>query len=490
VVGSTPCMHLYCYSNFIISKRDVQKQLEVLLQNRPNMIRSRGVMTKTRLRMLREYRDNAASSQPHICVGDSKERSTKEASYVADDVWLQLFRSEEPTTDFSWIQLDPKIVSRTNADTSFGPSYIHDEIDSKTLPPASIGVALPDYNALNQPPDVVSPEDLGAPSLSNILRLHSDPCSINSASIPPDREDSNLASLPDFCPQADVLPKQNDDDPAAESLGTTSRPLSQGLFDSTASADVMPYQTSVTSLPSLRKRLSHKTESCIGEIVSLVENFTIGGSTLSGQRIRQPLPDTGEFQMSNFSEHTNEVLLPGAFSTHSWDEFGEDLKTEPDFRRHPLMGRPRPSRSKPLSIIGHEWTGMIRTVLFETIQPKDNQNDIFGNSALHIAAALGKSPEYLLHLLDLDANVHALNSGNQTFLHLLRPVSIKKSVDLYHLLKQLQAKKFNFHQRDDHGQTPLHLVTRPWIPWLVLDRTADWLCDLEITLPLSRDNLG
>jgi ankyrin repeat protein len=494
VVGSTSYMHLYYYSNCIISKRDVQKQLEVLLQNRPNMIRSRGVMTKIRLQILREYRDYAVSSQPNICVEDSKERNIKEAPYVAEDVWLQLFRSEAPTTDFSWIQLDPEIFPRTNADNSFGLSYSHDEIDSNTLSPAGIGVALPDYNALHQTPDVVSPEALEAPSLSNILRLHSDPCSVNSASIPPDREDSNLAGLPGFCAQADVLPQQNDDDRGAELLGAASRPLSQVLFDSTVSADAMSYQASVTSLQSLRKRLSRKTESCIGEIVSLVEHFTISGlSTLSGQRVRQPLPDTGKFQASNFSEHTKEhsMLLPGLFSTHSWDEFGEDSKTEPDIRRYSLKRRPPPSRPKPLSGTGYEWTSMIKSVLDETIHPKDNQHDVFGNSALHIAAALGKSHDHLRHLLDLDANMHTLNSGNQTFLHLLQPFSTGSYLSLHYLLERLRAGNFNFHQRDDHGQTPLHyLITGHWNPWLVLNGISDWLCDLEIIHLLSRDNLG
>jgi ankyrin repeat protein len=412
------------YSNFIVSKRDIQKQLEVLLQNRPNMIRSRGVMTKIRLRILREYRDHAVSSQPHICLGGSRERNIQEALEAADDVWLQFFRSEKPTTDFSWVQLEPGLVPRTNDDTSFGLSYSHDEINSNILSP---------------------------------------------------------------------VPEQNDDDRVAETLGATSRPLSQGLFDSEASADAMSYQASVTSLRSLRNRLSHKTESCIGEIVSLVQNFTIGGSsTLSVQRNRQPLPDTGEFQNSNFSEHTKEhsMLLPGVFSTHSWDEFGEDSNTKPNFRRYPLKRRLPPSRSKPLSGADHEWTGMIAAVRAETIHPIDNQHDIFGNSPLHIAAALGKSLEYLLHLLDLNANMHALNNGNQNFLHLLQPVSIENFYNLYDLLNELQAKKFNFHQRDDHGQTPLHLITRPWIPLAVLDATAAWLYYLKIIPPLSRDNLG
>jgi ankyrin repeat protein len=493
VVSSTSCMNLCYYSNFIISKRDVQKQLEFLLQNRPNMIRSRGVMTKIRLRILREYRSHAVSSQPHICLGGSMERNIQEALEAADDVWLQFFRSEKPTTDFSWVQPEPGLIPRTNDDTSLGLSYNHDEINSNILSSVDIGVAISGYNALNSAPDVMSQEALEAPSLFNIPRLHSDSCSVTSISILPDGEDSNLPSLPDFCTQAGAIPKQNDDDRVAETLGATSRPLSQGLFDSKASADAMSYQASVTSLRSLRNRLSHKTESCIGEIVSLVQNFTIGGSsTLSGQRVRQPLPDTGKFQASNFSEHTKEhsMLLPGVLSTYSWDDFGEDSKTEPDFRRYPLKRRPPPSRSESLSRTDHKWTSMITAVRNDTIQPKHNQHDIFGNSALHIAAALGKPLEYLLHLLGLDANVHALNSGNQTFLHLLQPVSIKNSVELYYLLKLLQAKKFDFHQRDDHGQTPLHLITRPWIPWAVLGGTATCLCVLEIIIPLSRDNLG
>jgi ankyrin repeat protein len=327
--------------------------------------------------------------------------------------------------------------------------------------------------------------------------------------------------LPKPCAQANAYSEESNEQYLSEPPDATPNRLSQIFLNpsskeahcdkSTSSSDAKSYQASEISIRSLRKRLSLKTESCLGDIVSLMQNFTIGGSSsLSGKRaqrtsskafsgtissntdVEQHLPTVGELQASSFSGQTSKehtMPLPGIFSNYHWEEFGELPETEPSYRRYALNRR-RTRRPKTLSKTGYEWTNLIATVRDEIVYPKDLLNDIFGNSALHIAAALGKTPKYLLHLLDLHANMHALNSANQTFLHLLQPVAIEDCMDLCSLLNRLQVESFNFHQRDDHGQTPLHLITRPWISWTVLDETAAELHYSKIVLPLSRDNLG
>jgi ankyrin repeat protein len=127
-----------------------------------------------------------------------------------------------------------------------------------------------------------------------------------------------------------------------------------------------------------------------------------------------------------------------------------------------------------------------------TVRAADiNEVDTFGNSVLHIAAALAKPPKYLLALLDLRPNIHVLNNAAQTFLHLVHEgLSMDCLKDIHTLLVQLQREGFNFLQRDHHGQTPLHLLTRPWIHESVLCEIMEEMRFSGIVIPTSRDNLG
>lgn len=83
--------------------------------------------------------------------------------------------------------------------------------------------------------------------------------------------------------------------------------------------------------------------------------------------------------------------------------------------------------------------------------------DRFGNTALHIAAALGAQYSDLRSMIQGNIfqkalNVHQVNTANQTFMHVLNPSNLNLK-DMLHLKKDLQAKDFDFYQRDVQGQT-------------------------------------
>lgn len=66
----------------------------------------------------------------------------------------------------------------------------------------------------------------------------------------------------------------------------------------------------------------------------------------------------------------------------------------------------------------------------------------------------------------------------------------KDCLDLCSLLNRLRDENFDLHQRDDHGQTPLHIITRPWVNHTIFDEIVAELHYSKIVLPTSPDNLG
>jgi len=116
--------------------------------------------------------------------------------------------------------------------------------------------------------------------------------------------------------------------------------------------------------------------------------------------------------------------------------------------------------------------------------------DTFKNSVLHIAAALEAPPNYLLHLIDLGADVHALNNAKQTFLHLSHISSVQRILDFHSLIGTLVQRHFDFACRDLNGQTAIHALTEPPTAPDVLSGIVQTLEFYGIELPTTRDNLG
>ncbi|KAL8856622.1 MAG: hypothetical protein Q9178_006778 [Gyalolechia marmorata] len=78
--------------------------------------------------------------------------------------------------------------------------------------------------------------------------------------------------------------------------------------------------------------------------------------------------------------------------------------------------------------------------------------DRFGNTSLHIAAALGATYEELQDIISRGVSVELLNSAGQTFMHLLNP-SRGAVNDLLSLTNDLKRFRFKFGHRDVLGHT-------------------------------------
>lgn len=126
-----------------------------------------------------------------------------------------------------------------------------------------------------------------------------------------------------------------------------------------------------------------------------------------------------------------------------------------------------------------------------TLRPDDlDVEDTFKNSVLHIAAALNAPTSYLSHLIEIGADVHALNNAKQTFLHVTHIPSVERILDFHSLIGRLRQLQFDFQCQDFNGQTAIHALTEPPISPEVLSGIVQTLDFYGIDLPTSRDNLG
>jgi len=95
-----------------------------------------------------------------------------------------------------------------------------------------------------------------------------------------------------------------------------------------------------------------------------------------------------------------------------------------------------------------------------------NQTDIFRNTPLHYSAASGIVSLYTFtNLIPDDVDIHARNTSNESFLHLLDTryfgtQGIGGSPAYLGLLKYLKGRGFSFSNRDCHGRTILHVLLK------------------------------
>jgi hypothetical protein len=91
-----------------------------------------------------------------------------------------------------------------------------------------------------------------------------------------------------------------------------------------------------------------------------------------------------------------------------------------------------------------------------------NHRDRFDNTPLHFAAAApNQDPNSILKLLQMGADMQAINTAGSTFFHLLLGhVKLDQLGEYLDLLRYLAAHAFPFSLRDYHGRTPLHVLLR------------------------------
>jgi hypothetical protein len=189
-----------------------------------------------------------------------------------------------------------------------------------------------------------------------------------------------------------------------------------------------PVELVCLNIRGLKQRLSVKTESVLGDILSVMNNFTISGSSAISSRkarfseaysasLAAPLEkqlltvldgnETSKFA-SQLGEHL--VTLPGIFPTYASEDV---IPRKSQSRSSP--GRWKRTRPNYLS------KETIESILIETKfisgtnDESTRETDInkldVGNSSLHVAAAFGSSPKTLLSLIDRGANDYAVNNA-------------------------------------------------------------------------------
>lgn len=85
-------------------------------------------------------------------------------------------------------------------------------------------------------------------------------------------------------------------------------------------------------------------------------------------------------------------------------------------------------------------------------------SDRFGNTVLHVAAAVGMSGYELGELVKRTPDMNAVNTAGETFMHVLAPPKV--GYEARSLLLVLQRSGFDFHKRDHEGQTFVHTLVR------------------------------
>lgn len=279
-----------------------------------------------------------------------------------------------------------------------------------------------------------------------------------------------------------------------------SKPVVKGLgTDDRLSIKFRTPRSSTLTVASLRKRLSNATDkyshSSLEDIVSIMEHCTISTSSsilVAPSRLSTPpltyLPAV-EKDAKLVHKPERPVILPGAFPEYCWEQIISNK----------LIPCDRGQKYRKAKICGHIGRKPNRSTNYRSAQykaytgPGGEKVDIFGNSALHIAAALATPPDTLIDLFGSNASIHTLNSAGETFLHLIHPECYDfhgLGNDICSLLKELQGRGFNFLQQDHNGRNSLHWLAQPKLSAIARRKISRAVLDLRIPISMSRDNLG
>lgn len=196
--------------------------------------------------------------------------------------------------------------------------------------------------------------------------------------------------------------------------------------------------------------------------------------------------------MAGFEVHSP-IVLPGSFPGYCWQQIISKNQLSHCDQSH------RPQKCDYQSCLKNDQAcrapdaDCLSRIAQRKIQKDDlHEIDIFGNTTIHLSASMFAPPSYLISLIKLGAAVNVLNNAGQTFLHLLKPEVLNHCDDFCYLLELLRVHGFNFRQHDHLGQSPLHLLIRPWIDQDILREIITKLGSLPISrhISTSRDSFG
>jgi ankyrin repeat protein len=264
-----------------------------------------------------------------------------------------------------------------------------------------------------------------------------------------------------------------------------------------------PSRASIPSITSLNRRLSSKcSQSCLEDIVSLMDRHTICGSSAASSSARTSHISSKKSSMACLRQSVIERslslvkeppllpvkvkppnVLPGIFHIYCAAQLDQNK-----LRLCHHDGLPCEHTSPG---IRQFFTSHIasKVVVYNRVKSMGiNEIDSYGNSILHVAASFCAPISYIIKLIKQKADINATNAAGETFMHLL--YAPYDEDDVCSLLEILSIERFNFGQVDQHGQTCLHLITRPWLPQQYLVKVIRKIQSLGFVLPTSRDNLG
>ncbi|KAH7323584.1 hypothetical protein BKA65DRAFT_540230 [Rhexocercosporidium sp. MPI-PUGE-AT-0058] len=248
---------------------------------------------------------------------------------------------------------------------------------------------------------------------------------------------------------------------------------------------------SILSISSLRRRLHSKySNSLLGDIQSLMGRLSVSScSDVSSFRSHKPIRQP-RLQVCTSIIPCHYFVLPGIFPQYCWDNICQNRLLCCDDIKLPCNRAPL-FRLSGTGTHQLELAEILLSIRTQTVRAEDlNVVDSFGNSILHIVAALGSPPSHLLYLILSGSNVHRLNSANQTFLHVMDVSDVAHIGEFRDLLEELARSNFNFTQQDHNGQTAMHALTQEVNPWKVLNSMFHCMSVHHIPFPRCRDSLG
>lgn len=446
-------------------KRDIQKQLTFLLQSRPNQVRARGPITKTRLRMLRECKDLSSSKKSKGVAASSSGHSTS---------------STEPDTTSPLSNYEP--ISSTSADIDW--SWLN--FDTVNLPTTVLGSPMMEIPELDVPSD-----DILSQNSNSTTKLKSEPLTES-----PENTPKVEILTPDFSRSTpahyEKIPSEPDYHPGPKP-GKANSLFKVKTSDFKDTGSILTTSTtsfrSVISLGSLKKRLqSRYSGSFLHDIKSLMDRLTI-----SEHSDTSSVTTTKTVYYSRRSINRVEdpiVVLAGYLPQYCWEHLNCNELMRCDDLPVPCSQGPIYS---PMGLETHR--SMRSDVMFRIrgscVRSDDVEcTDCFGNTVLHVAATLGASPNYLSHIIDMGADIHRLNVSGQTFLHLIYLSEMAQISELRFLIATLIPRGFNFLQQDDNGQTIFHALFQSSMAEDIVSECIQCFLYHGITLPKTRDCIG
>ncbi|PVH75127.1 ankyrin [Cadophora sp. DSE1049] len=459
---------------FIPCKRDVQKQLNALIRHRPNQIRFKGPITKRLLQLLRECKELRRLNR------EEKDRvSYRDLKGCTNSIDI-------PSMAFPSRHHLLAPVEETRSGFISEANFEGIALSSSKILDSELEVALNDTQASS------------AEASARILELAVSESTYDVVFSPDAQLLTSVTYSPVEQPSISLDTKHGTKCQTTPSNGDGSSIVSAGKAS-----------TSALSIRSLKRRLPSKySTSIFGDVQSLIGRLSISSrSETSGTRSKM-VPDLVEnsmltstsiifvadndesFDVRRLVCINTEPVLPGALSRYCWEHISQNRLVRCGDIRLPCNRGPM-FRSDETGTYQQVPPGILSRIRSQSVSTEDlGAVDSFGNSVLHIAAALGSPLTYMISLIRLGADVKSLNNANQTFLHV---VHIAKSGDLgyfYSLLSNLAVSSFDFLQQDLNGQTAIHTLAQDELPWKIFSSIVQGFRTHKINFKTCRDRMG